>query len=77
VLVGRGTYGLAEWGYTPGTVKDVLLQILQEAGKALAKEDLVQKTLAQRQVKESTILLNLQDRTCFMRDDNGFYCLPK
>ncbi|HEX9722419.1 MAG TPA: sigma factor-like helix-turn-helix DNA-binding protein [Candidatus Paceibacterota bacterium] len=77
VLVGRGTYGLAEWGYTPGTVKDVLLQILHEAGKALAKEDLVQKTLAQRQVKESTILLNLQDKTCFMRDDNGFYCLPK
>lgn len=77
VLVGRGTYGLSEWGLKPGTVKEVLMQILKEAGKSLEKDELVQRTLAQRQVKESTILLNLQDRTCFMRDDNGFYCLPK
>jgi DNA-directed RNA polymerase delta subunit len=73
VLVGRGTYGLSEWGYTPGTVKDVLAQILKDAGKALAKEELIQKTLDQRQVKESTILLNLQDRNFFVKDEEGKY----
>jgi hypothetical protein len=73
VLVGRGTYGLSEWGYTPGTVKDVLAQILKDEGKALAKEDLIQKTLSQRQVKESTILLNLQDRNTFVKDEAGNY----
>jgi len=73
VLVGRGTYGLSEWGYKPGTVKDVIVQILKEHGGGLAKEDLIQKTLEQRQVKESTILLNLQDRNSFSKDDQGRY----
>jgi len=73
VLVGRGTYGLSEWGLTPGTVKDVLLQVLKEAGNALYKEQLIEKALEQRQVKESTILLNLQDRNLFGRDDDGRY----
>jgi hypothetical protein len=73
VLVGRGTYGLSEWGFAPGTVKDVLAQILKEAGTALAKEDLIEKTLSQRQVKESTILLNLQDRNFFAKDGEGRY----
>jgi DNA-directed RNA polymerase delta subunit/acid stress-induced BolA-like protein IbaG/YrbA len=75
VLVGRGTYGLSEWGLTPGTVKDVLSQILKETDKALGKEELIEKTLEQRQVKESTILLNLQDRNSFEKDDEGGYYL--
>src|SRR3989338_8041463 len=31
VLVGRGTYGLTEWGYKAGTVKDVLVDLLRSA----------------------------------------------
>ena len=75
VLVGRGTYALEEWGYKPGTVKDVIREILRENGKAMPKEEIVQKTLAQRQVKESTILLNLQDKTCFLREGEGYICI--
>ena len=75
VLVGRGTYGLDEWGLNPGTVKDVILKILQESRKPMDKDTLIQKTLAQRQVKPSTIALNLQDRTYFARDDQGNYQL--
>jgi len=71
VLVGRGTYALDEWGYKPGTVKDVIMEILRENGEAMTKEEIVQKTLDQRQVKESTILLNLQDKTCFYKDKEG------
>ena len=42
VLIGRGLYALSEWGYEPGTVKDVLVQILKDSGKALRKEDVLQ-----------------------------------
>ena len=73
VLVGRGTYALAEWGYQPGTVKDVLSYILQHNGKSMGKEEIIQKALLQRQVKESTILLNLQDKEHFSRDQFGKY----
>lgn len=77
VLVGRGTYGLQDWGYKPGTVKDVIMDILRENGKAMTKEEIVEQTLKQRQVKESTILLNLQDKTCFLREGGGYICIDK
>ena len=73
VLVGRGTYALAEWGYQPGTVKDILSYILANNGKSMNKEEIIQKALEQRQVKESTILLNLQDKDHFLRDQSGKY----
>lgn len=75
VLVGRGTYALQDWGYKPGTVKDVIMEILRENGEAMTKDEIVEKTLDQRQVKESTILLNLQDKTCFYKEGEGYYCV--
>ncbi|MEK7510194.1 MAG: sigma factor-like helix-turn-helix DNA-binding protein [Patescibacteria group bacterium] len=75
VLVGRGTYALSEWGYKPGTVKEVMVQILKENGVSMEKEVLVKKTLEQRQVKENTVVLNLQDRNCFFKDAEGRYSL--
>jgi len=73
VLVGRGMYALAEWGYQPGTVKDILSHILEHNGKSMDKEEIIQRALEQRQVKESTILLNLQDKDHFSRDQSGKY----
>jgi len=73
VLVGRGIYALTEWGYKPGTVKDVLVEILRQNGKAMNKQQIIDRALKQRQVKESTILLNLQDKAYFSRDPNGKY----
>jgi hypothetical protein len=73
VLVGRGTYALSDWGYEPGTVKDVIISLLRGNGGRMAKEDIIEKTLSQRQVKESTVELNLQDRSIFMRDPQGRY----
>lgn len=77
VLVGRGTYALCEWGYTPGTVKEVIQSILSSSKTRLAKEAIVQKTLEQRQVKASTILLNLQDKSIFQQDEAGNYYLVR
>ena len=30
VLVGRGTYALADWGYVPGTIKDIITNVLKQ-----------------------------------------------
>ena len=73
VLVGRGTYALAEWGYLPGQVKEVILKILKGAQKPLKKEEILEKVLSQRLVKENTILLNLSNKKYFSRDSQGRY----
>lgn len=75
VLIGRGIYALKEWGYAPGWVKDILADVIRKEKKSLAKEDLIEKVLAQRQVKKSTILLNLSDKSYFAKDKEGRYTL--
>jgi len=77
VLVGRGMYALSEWGYSAGTVKDVLVDILKKHQKPLPKASLVAKVMDARMVKENTILLNLQDSKTFSKKDDGTYTLRK
>ncbi len=74
VLVGRGLYALKEWGYVPGSVRDVISHILKTHGKIL-KEDLVKKLLKERHVKETTIAINLQNKDLFKRFSDGTYGL--
>lgn len=75
ILIGRGIYGLKEWGYEPGTVKEIIGNILKKSKKPLSKEDIVKKVLAQRQVKKSTVVLNLQDKKLFEKNKRGRYAL--
>lgn len=75
VLIGRGIYALKEWGYQPGWVKDILAEALRKEKRGLSKDELIEKVLAQRQVKKSTILLNLSDKGYFLRDQDGKYML--
>ena len=77
VLVGRGMYALAEWGYKSGTVRDVLTDILKTHSKPLSRADLIAKVKDVRLVKENTILLNLQDSSAFVRDASGNYQLRR
>lgn len=77
VLVGRGTYGLSEWGYKSGTVKDILVDILGNSKKSLRKEELVAKVLSTRMFKENTIILNLHDSKTFAKNEDGTYTLRK
>lgn len=72
VLVGRGLYALREWGYERGIVKDVIKTILAKEGP-LKKEDVVDRVLKERHVKENTILVNLQNSKHFKRDRSGRY----
>lgn len=73
VLVGRGIYALKEWGYQEGTVKDVIKSVLEGKSRPLAKEDILNKVLGQRLVKENTVLLNLNNRKYFQKDSRGLY----
>ncbi|MCD5396230.1 MAG: hypothetical protein LR000_00965 [Candidatus Pacebacteria bacterium] len=75
VLIGRGIYALREWGYEPGTVKDIIIKILKEARNPLTKEEILQKLLEQRMIKENTVFLNLRDRQIFARTEDGRYYL--
>ena len=77
VLVGRGMYGLADWGYKAGTVKDVIVDLMKSSGKPLHKDDIVAKVLSHRMVKENTILLNLQDSKTFEKVGEGTYSLKE
>ncbi|MFZ2484602.1 MAG: sigma factor-like helix-turn-helix DNA-binding protein [Minisyncoccia bacterium] len=72
VLVGRGLYALAEWGYMSGVVKDVIKKILEKEGP-LSKEKVIEKVLKERYVKENTILVNLQNSRYFKKDKEGRY----
>lgn len=76
VLVGRGLYALAEWGYHRGVVKDVIRDILAQHGP-LSREDIVKKVRTERYVKENTILVNLQDAHTFRRLPDGRYDLAE
>lgn len=73
VLVGRGMYGLADWGYEPGTVRDIITRVLKEG--PLAKEDIVRHVLKKRTVKENTILINLQSKQWFKKLPDGRFAV--
>lgn len=73
VLVGRGVYALKEWGYNPGQVKDVILSALKERGRPLSRDEVLEKVLKQRMVKENTIFLNLSNKKYFSKDSQGKY----
>ncbi len=72
VLVGRGLYALAEWGYMSGVVKEVIKKILEKSGP-LTKDEIIDKVLKERYVKANTIAVNLQNPKYFKKDKEGRY----
>lgn len=75
VLIGRGIYALKEWGYSKGTVADIITDILKKEGGPLHRDEIVKRVLKHRQVKETTILLNLQGKSRFKRVAKATYAL--
>ena len=75
VLIGRGIYALEGWGYSRGTVADIISEVLKEAGEPLHRDEIVKRVLDKRQVKETTILLNLQSKPQFKRSAKATYVL--
>ncbi len=73
VLIGRGIYALKEWGYKKGTVADIISSVLKKEGGSLHRDEIVKRVLKSRQVKETTILLNLQGKPQFKRVAKATY----
>lgn len=71
VLVGRGLYALAEWGYSPGVVRDVIKEVLKK--KPLTRDEVIKEVKKVRYVKDNTILVNLNDSRYFKRQKDGKY----
>ena len=76
VLVGRGLYALAKWGYEPGTVSDVIEKLLEKNGP-MSKKQIIKEVLNKRDVKIGTISLNLQKNPSFVRVGRAVYSLVK
>lgn len=77
VLIGRGIYALDNWGYSKGTVSDIIAQVLRDAPEPLHRDEIVKRVLKSRQVKETTILLNLQSKPQFKRVAKATYTLDQ
>ncbi len=75
VLIGRGIYALNTWGYAKGTVADIITNILKDAGQPLTREEIVKRVLHARKVKETTVLLNLQNKNLFTKVGKDSYDL--
>lgn len=77
VLIGRGIYALDNWGFNRGTVSDIIADVLKESKEPLHRDEIVKRVLKSRQVKETTILLNLQSKPQFKRVAKATYALEQ
>ena len=73
ILIGRGIYVLKEWGYKEGTVLDVILDIFKKNDGPLSTEEITEKVLKIRQVKKTTIYMNLQNKEYIERVGRNLY----
>lgn len=74
VLVGRGLYGLSEFGIAPGTAKEVISRILKKHGP-LKMDDVFKLVSKERVYKYNTVLLNLHNKKKFKKLPGGLYHL--
>ncbi|MBR3248434.1 hypothetical protein IKF89_00140 [Candidatus Saccharibacteria bacterium] len=75
ILIGRGIYALSSWGYKKGTISEIIKSILEKADRPMTREEIVKHVLHVRKVKETTILLNLQNKKLFKKVDRNSYTL--
>lgn len=77
VLVGRGIYALSQWGYKPGTVEDIIEEVLNKSKDPLTTDEIVTEVLKSRHVKKNTIIINLQIKPQFVKVGKKLYSLSK
>lgn len=75
VLIGRGIYALSSWGYRKGTISEIIRSILEKSDEPITREEIVKQVLKVRKVKETTILLNLQNKKLFKKVDKNLFTL--
>jgi len=77
VLIGRGIYALNEWGFIPWTVIDVISNILEKNDWPMSTDDISDAVLEIRNVKKTTIYMNLQNKKLIERVWRNYYQLKK
>ena len=75
VLIGRGLYALKEWGYRSGTAREVIRQIIEEEGRPMSREEIIERVMKERYLKKNTILVNLQNPKYFVKNEEGLYII--
>ncbi len=77
VLVWRWIYALKKWGFEPGTVLEVISRILEKNGEPMTIEQITTEVLKVRNVKKTTIYMNLQNKKVIERVWRNYYQLKK
>lgn len=75
ILIGRGIYALSEWGYKPGVVSDVIIDILKANGQPMPKDRIIEEVMKKRMVKKNTILVGLSNKKFFKKVGKNAYAL--
>ncbi len=70
VLIGRGVYALKEWGYSKGTIKEVIRDVLKKYHQPMDKEIIIREVLKVRKVKKATVIINLNNSQLFQKKNN-------
>lgn len=77
VLIWRWIYALKEWWFNPGTVLDVITSILEKNWEPMSTENITNEVLKIRNVKQTTIYMNLQNKKAIERVGRNYYQLKK
>lgn len=77
VLIGRWIYALKEWWFVPGTVLDVIVNILEKKWEPMNTEEITKEVLKTRNVKQTTIYMNLQNKAQIERVWRNYYQVKK
>lgn len=77
VLIGRWIYALKEWWFNPGTVLDVIIWVLEKKWDAMSTEEITREVLKTRNVKQTTIYMNLQNKSVIERVGRNYYQLKR
>lgn len=75
VLVGRGTYGLTEWGLKGGTVREIIVSLFKEKMGPFHADEVVDYVFSHKEVKRTTVLVNLANQEYFEKTGEGKYAL--
>lgn len=75
VLIWRWIYALKEWWFNPGTVLDVIMEVLKKSWEPMTTEAITKEVLKVRDVKQTTIYMNLQNKDVIERVGRNFYQL--
>lgn len=74
VNMGLGLYGLREWGFQGGVVKDIIIRIFEKFQRPMSVIEISKELLKEKMVSPNTVLLNLQKfKDSFVRVDKGVY----